>query len=103
MLLKQKLIIFAMMIGIFLCMLDTTVMNIALPAIQSGLNINLSTLSWALNVYTITFAVFTIPFGRIADIMGRNKLYLIGLLFFSLGSILSGSAPGAGLLINALC
>lgn len=90
MLLKQKLIIFAMMIGIFLCMLDTTVMNIALPAIQSGLNINLSTLSWALNVYTITFAVFTIPFGRIADIMGRNKLYLIGLLFFSLGSILSG-------------
>lgn len=100
MLLKQKLIIFAMMIGIFLCMLDTTVMNIALPAIQSGLNINLSTLSWALNVYTITFAVFTIPFGRIADIMGRNKLYLIGLLLFSLGSILSGSAPGAGLLIS---
>lgn len=96
---KQKLIIFSMMIGIFLCMLDTTVMNIALPAIQSGLNVNLGTLSWALNIYTITFAVFTIPFGRIADIIGRNKTYLVGLVLFALGSLLSGSANSAEFLI----
>lgn len=96
---KQKLIIFSMMIGIFLCMLDTTVMNIALPAIQSGLNVSLGNLSWALNIYTITFAVFTIPFGRIADIIGRNKLYLVGLILFALGSFLSGSAGNISLLI----
>ncbi len=98
--LKQKLIVFAMMIGIFLCMLDTTVMNIALPAIQTDLNVNLNTLSWALNVYTITFAVFTIPFGRIADIFGRHKLYLAGLFGFIIGSGISGLATNAGLLIS---
>lgn len=99
--LKQKLTIFSMMIGIFLCMLDTTVMNIALPAIQRGLNVNLGTLSWALNSYTIIFAVFTIPFGRLADMIGRNKVYLTGLLLFFLGSLLSGSAGQAvGLIIG---
>lgn len=99
--LKQKLTIFSMMIGIFLCMLDTTVMNIALPAIQRSLNVNLGTLSWALNSYTIIFAVFTIPFGRLADMIGRNKVYLTGLLLFFLGSLLSGSAGQAvGLIIG---
>ena len=97
---KQKFIIFSMMIGIFLCMLDTTVMNIALPAIQSDLNVNLGNLSWALNIYTITFAVFTIPFGRIADIVGRNKMYVFGLILFALGSLLSGSANRAEFLIT---
>lgn len=97
---KQKLIILSMMIGIFLCMLDTTVMNIALPAIQSDLNVNLGNLSWALNIYTITFAVFTIPFGRIADIVGRNKMYVFGLILFALGSLLSGSANRAEFLIT---
>ena len=51
-----------MAIGIFLCALDTTVMNIALPAIQSGFHTDLNSLQWALNIYTILFAAFTIPF-----------------------------------------
>ncbi|WP_143803617.1 MFS transporter, partial [Oenococcus oeni] len=72
---KQMAILMTMTIGIFLCMLDTTVMNIALPAIQTGLHTDLDTLQWALNVYTITFAAFTIPLGRIADQFGRNKVY----------------------------
>ncbi len=67
-------------------------MNIALPAIQSGMNVPLSQLSWALNIYTITFAVLTIPLARLADIFGRNKMYLIGLLTFAIGSLVSGDA-----------
>ncbi|KRN06266.1 transporter, major facilitator family protein [Liquorilactobacillus sucicola DSM 21376 = JCM 15457] len=98
---KQKIITFAMAIGIFLCMLDTTIMNIALPKIQTGLNVSLENLSWALNIYTITFAVFTIPCARIADLLGKNKVYLIGLTAFLLGSLFSGSAPNAGCLIAA--
>ncbi|MCH4171526.1 MAG: MFS transporter [Lactobacillus sp.] len=96
---KQKIIILAMAIGIFLCVLDTTVMNIALPAIQTGLHVSLDDLSWALNIYTITFAVFTIPLGRLADIFGRHKLYILGLGLFTLGSALSGLAPNLALLI----
>ncbi|WP_311407646.1 MFS transporter [Liquorilactobacillus uvarum] len=89
---KQKIITFSMAIGIFLCMLDTTIMNIALPKIQTGLNVSLESLSWALNIYTIIFAVLTIPFARIADLLGKNKVYLIGLAAFMLGSLFSGIA-----------
>ncbi|GAY73166.1 transport protein [Lentilactobacillus kosonis] len=97
--LKQKLLITAMVIGIFVCMLDTTVMNIALPAIQTGLNVKLSTLSWALNIYTITFAVLTIPLGKLADIYGRYRFYIIGLIAFALGSIISGFSLNISMLI----
>ena len=98
--LQQKLIVLAMAISIFLCVLDTTVMNIALPAIQSGLNVDLSDLSWALNIYTITFAVFTIPLGRVADIFGRHKVFLVGLLLFLIGSALSGAAMNVPFLVT---
>ncbi|GEP19747.1 DHA2 family efflux MFS transporter permease subunit [Pediococcus argentinicus] len=97
--LKAKLTVMAMGISIFLCMLDTTVMNIALPAIQSGMGVSLETLSWALNIYTITFAVLTIPLGRMADIYGRNRIYLTGLILFGIGSITSGLADSASILI----
>lgn len=96
---RKKLIVFSMAVGIFLCMLDTTVMNIALPKIQTGLHVSLEDLSWALNIYTIVFAVFTIPFGRIADIIGRNRVYIVGLILFACGSFVSGAATTAPFLI----
>lgn len=96
---QTKLIQFTMCIGIFLCMLDTTIMNIALPAIQTDLNISLHQLSWALNIYTIIFAVLTIPLSRIAEIKGKHKVYLIGLITFMIGSLLSGMAVNLPMLI----
>ncbi|WP_057811070.1 MFS transporter [Furfurilactobacillus siliginis] len=96
---KQVSIVLTMAIGIFLCMLDTTVMNIALPAIQKGLDVSLDQLSWALNIYTILFACLTIPLGRMADIFGRSKLYVIGLVLFLLGSLFSGIAQSVAVLI----
>jgi hypothetical protein len=60
-----------MALGIFLVMLDTTIMNIALPAIQKGIGVEYSQLSWALNIYTIIFATFTIPLSKIGDILGK--------------------------------
>ncbi|ANZ61023.1 MFS transporter [Secundilactobacillus paracollinoides] len=98
--LKTRLTVMTMAIGIFLCMLDTTIMNIALPAIQSGLHVSLASLSWALNVYTITFAVFTIPLGRLSDQLGRHKVYIAGLALFLIGSLVSGSATSMALLIS---
>lgn len=86
--------------GIFLCMLDTTVMNIALPAIQTGLGTDLTQLSWALNLYTILFATLTIPLGRLADIYGRHRVYLLGLGLFLVGSLVSGLAGNVAWLIG---
>lgn len=96
---KQIIILVTMALGIFLCMLDTTVMNIALPAIQTGLHTDLRTLQWALNVYTITFAALTIPLGRIADQIGRHKVYVVGLILFFIGSLLSATSSTVALLI----
>lgn len=96
---KQIIILVTMALGIFLCMLDTTVMNIALPAIQTGLHTDLNTLQWALNVYTITFAALTIPLGRIGDQVGRHKVYVLGLILFFIGSLLSASSSTIALLI----
>ncbi|MBB1079747.1 MFS transporter [Limosilactobacillus sp. STM2_1] len=96
---KNTLIICAMSIGIFLCMLDTTVMNVALPAIQSSLNAQLNSLSWALNIYTILFASLTIPLGKIAERFGINRTYIIGLVVFICGSTISASAHNLNILI----
>lgn len=98
--LKKVLVITAMCIGIFLCMLDTTVMNIALPAIQNGLNTNLSDLSWAINTYTIIFAAFTIPLSKVAERIGLHKFYILGLIFFLIGSIISASSQNLTQLIG---
>lgn len=87
---KNKKIILAMCLGIFLVMLDTTIMNIALPEIQNGLSTNLSNVSWALNAYTIAFASLTIPFGKLANIYGKRIFYIFALILFGLGSLISG-------------
>lgn len=97
---RNILTICAMSIGIFLCMLDTTVMNVALPAIQSNLNAQLNRLSWALNIYTILFASLTIPLGKIAEHFGINRTYIIGLVVFICGSTISASAHNLNMLIG---
>ena len=90
--LKKRLVILVMSITGFLVILDTNIMNITIPEIQSGLHVSLTNLSWAINIYTILFAAFLIPFGRIGDIFGHTKLLNIGLLIFGLGSIVSGAS-----------
>lgn len=92
-------IVFLMCLGIFLCMIDTTIMNIALPAIQRSVNTSLEKMSWVLNVYTMTIAVLAIPLGRIADIFGKAKMYILGLVVFGGGSVLCAFANTGDFLI----
>lgn len=94
-------IVLLMCLGIFLCMLDTTIMNIALPAIQTDLGTSLEKLSWILNVYTITIAVLSIPLGRMAEIFGKGKIYVSGLVLFGGASLLCGLATSGEYLIFA--
>lgn len=92
-------IVFLMCLGIFLCMIDTTIMNIALPAIQADVNTSLEKMSWILNVYTMSIAVLSIPLGRIADIFGKAKLYIMGLIIFGVGSALCAFANTGDFLV----
>ncbi|HFJ9441277.1 MULTISPECIES: MFS transporter [Bacillus] len=90
-----------MCLGIFICLLDTTIMNIALPAIQKDLNTTLETSSWMLNTYTMTIAVLSIPMGRLAEIYGKMKFFIIGLIIFAGGSALCGFSESGDMLIFA--
>lgn len=65
-------------LGIFICMLDTTIMNVSLPNISIHLKSGLDSLSWALNIYLILFASLTIPLTRFAELYGIHKWFLIG-------------------------
>ncbi|HYK72715.1 MAG TPA: MFS transporter [Pseudoneobacillus sp.] len=88
-------------IGMFVCMLDSTIMNITLPSIQENLKTSLETSSWMLNIYTMTIAVLAIPMARFAEMFGKHKFYIIGLFIFGLGSALCGLASSGEFLIAA--
>jgi EmrB/QacA subfamily drug resistance transporter len=80
-------------------MLDNTVVNVALPSIQRDLGSSLSGLEWTVNAYTLSFAVLLATGGRLGDIFGRRRTFLIGVVIFAASSVAAGLAPGTGTLI----
>src|SRR5919204_245552 len=89
----------AMCFALFMVMLDNTVVNIALPAIKSDFSASISGLSWAVNAYTLSFAVLLVTGGRLGDVFGRKRMFLAGLVGFTLASIGAGLSQSIGQLI----
>jgi EmrB/QacA subfamily drug resistance transporter len=89
----------AMCFALFMIMLDNTVVNVALPSIQRDLGSTLSGLEWTVNAYTLSFAVLLATGGRLGDIFGRRRTFLIGVVIFAASSAAAGLAPGTGTLI----
>ncbi|MGE5635414.1 MAG: MFS transporter [Nocardioidaceae bacterium] len=83
----------AMSFALFMVMLDNTVVNVALPSIQTDLGASLSSLEWTVNAYTLTFAVLLVTGGRLGDIFGRRRMFLVGVVVFALSSAAIGLAP----------
>jgi EmrB/QacA subfamily drug resistance transporter len=81
--------------------LDATVVNIALPHIQTGLHFSATTLSWVMNGYTLAFGGLLLLGGRAGDILGRRRVFLAGIALFTLASLAGGLAPNAGVLLAA--
>src|SRR6266540_986415 len=81
--------------------LDATIVNIALPHIQQALHFSTTSLSWVLNAYTLTFGGLLLLGGRAGDILGRRRVFIFGILLFSLASLLGGFATSAGWLLLA--
>ncbi|HVT67356.1 MAG TPA: MFS transporter [Trebonia sp.] len=81
--------------------LDATVVNIALPHIQTGLHFSATSLSWVMNGYTLTFGGLLLLGGRAGDILGRRRMFLAGIALFTLASLAGGLAPNAALLLTA--
>src|SRR4051794_9022886 len=89
----------AMCFALFMVMLDNTVVNVALPSIQRSFDASLSSLEWTINAYTLSFAVLLVTGGRLGDIFGRRKVFLIGVVIFGASSATIGLAPSEGFLV----
>ncbi|OBJ45271.1 hypothetical protein A5620_08560 [Mycobacterium colombiense] len=86
--------------GAFLAFLDSTIVNIAFPAIQRYFHSSdISSLSWVLNAYNIAFAAFLVAGGRIADLLGRKRMFIYGVVLFTVASALCAAADTVGQLV----
>src|SRR5499427_5522826 len=91
----------AVAFGLFMIMLDNTIVNVALPSIQRDLHMPISSLEWIVTAYALTFAALLITGGKLADLFGRRRIFVIGLVVFTASSLACGLAPTAGFLIGA--
>jgi EmrB/QacA subfamily drug resistance transporter len=85
----------------FMVVLDATIVNVALPSIQRDLNLSEGNLQWIVNAYTLVFGGFLLLGGRMGDLLGRKRLFLVGLVIFTGASLLDGLANSEGVLIGA--
>ncbi|MBV9281701.1 MAG: MFS transporter [Chloroflexi bacterium] len=85
----------------FMVVLDASITNVALPSIQRGLHFSPADLQWVVNIYTLLFGGFLLLGGRAGDLFGRRRLFILGLLGFSLASLAGGLAQSAGWLVAA--
>src|SRR5919201_4018595 len=91
----------AVSVGLFMIMLDNTVVNVALPSMQKSLHISREELEWIVVGYALTFATFMLTGGKLADFFGRRLLFVVGLVIFTGASLACGLAANAGFLIGA--
>jgi EmrB/QacA subfamily drug resistance transporter len=88
------------MTGLFMALIDVTIVNITIPELQTELDAPVDTVSWVLNAYNIMFAVLLVSMGRLADQFGRKRFFLIGMTIFTLGSLLCALAWSIDALIG---
>ena len=91
----------AVSFGLFMIMLDTTAVNVALPTIQRDLGAGLPELQWIVAGYALTFAALMLTAGKLADLLGRRRVFVSGLAVFAASSLACALAPSAGFLIGA--
>ncbi len=98
---RRWLTLAAVSLGLFMIMLDNTVVNVALPSIQRSLGLSLSELEWVVTGYALTFAAFMLTGGKLADLFGRRLMFVAGLVVFTAASLACGLAGGPEVLIGA--
>lgn len=88
-------------LGVLMIVLDTTIVNVALPSIREDLHFTETSLVWVVNAYMLTFGGFLLLGGRLGDLLGHRRMFLAGLTLFTVASLACGLAQGQGLLIAA--
>ena len=98
---EKKVILLVACLASFLVACTGSSITVALPSIAAQFNADAVTLGWITSAYIVSAALFIVPFGRLADILGRKKIFVLGVLIFTVGSLASALAPAAGFLIAA--
>src|SRR5881398_4044457 len=88
-------------LGSLMIVLDSTIVNVALPSIKADLGFSKTSLAWVVNAYLLTFGGFLLLGGRLGDLFGHRRLFLIGIALFTLASIACGMSTSQGLLVGA--
>jgi len=98
---KRWLALMVLCLGVLMIVLDTTIVNVALPSIRSDLKFTETSLVWVINAYMLTFGGFLLLGGRLGDLFGHRKLFLLGVALFTLSSLACGLAQSQAWLIAA--
>jgi len=98
---EKKIILLVASLSSFLVPFTGSSITVALPSMAGQFHVDAVTLGWITSAYIIAAAVFIVPFGRFADIIGRKKIFLLGLLVFTIASLLCALSPTEGILIGA--
>src|SRR3954462_9948436 len=88
-------------LGVLMIVLDTTIVNVALPSIRTDLGFTETSLVWVVNAYMLTFGGFLLLGGRLGDLFGHRRLFLLGIALFTLASLACGAANSQAVLIVA--
>ena len=98
---KRWLALYVLCLGVLMIVLDTTIVNVALPSIREDLGFNETSLVWVVNAYMLTFGGFLLLGGRLGDLYGHRRLFLSGITLFTIASLACGLADSQALLIVA--
>src|ERR671915_270435 len=98
---RKWLALYVLCLGDMLIVLDSTIVNVALPSIQADLGFSDATLAWVVNAYLLTFGGFLLLGGRVSDLYGRRRIFLIGLVLFTAMSLACGIASSQEFLVVA--
>jgi MFS family permease len=98
---RRWIALVVLLLANFMNLMDVTIVNVALPSMQLNLRADPSQIEWVVAAYVLAFALGLLPFGRLGDIVGRKKMFLVGVAGFTLGSLLCGISPTIDTLIGA--
>src|SRR4051812_3495824 len=96
---NRWLALYVLCAGVLMIVLDATIVNVALPSIQDDLRFSQSNLAWVVNAYLIAFGGLLLLAGRIGDLIGQRRVFVIGLAVFTVASLLCATAQTQGWLI----
>lgn len=98
---ERVLVLLTLGLGMLLLAQDLASLNVALPSIERALDVDLQTAQWVVNAYLLVYGMVIVTGGRLADELGRRRVFLAGAFIFALGALAAGLAPGVGWLIAA--